>query len=446
MKFHYSSVHNLPFPHSSVKRLQDSSQNEEEPQEKKKKITNLKEVFHSLPCGVVLSLGTGEFGQLGLGEVTTTRKKPALVKSALEGKNIKKIIAGGVHTVCLTDDYQVYTFGCNDEGSLGRLISDDSEEFEPGLVTGALDNVKIVDISAGDSHTAALSEDGSVYLWGSFRDSHGKLGLFKQSNGSGTPVKIESIGHPVIKIASGTDHLVMIADNGKVYTLGSSEQGQLGRISRYFTDRGGRRTAKLCLCPATVHLPRVGETKQIAKDVFCGAYSTYILSESGSVFAFGLNNYNQLGIPDQEDRLHPVYVPVLSNKSWIMFASGMHHLILLDKKGEVFGLGRGQYGRLGLGDDADVDIPTKIPGLVDITRVSAGSSVSFAVSKSGKAYGWGEGTNLQLTTGEEDDELQPVELSGKNLEERCVLDVDAGGQHTVVLACDKSDFVNGHTS
>lgn len=48
-------------------------------------------------------------------------------------------------------------------------MSDDSEEFKPGLVTGALENVKIIDVSAGDSHTAALSEDGSVYLWGSFR-------------------------------------------------------------------------------------------------------------------------------------------------------------------------------------------------------------------------------------------------------------------------------------
>lgn len=65
----------------------------------------------------------------------------------------------------------------------------------------------------------------------------------------------------------------------------------------------------------------------------------------------------------------------------------------------MYGLGRGQYGRLGLGDNTNVDVPTKIQGLSDISRVSAGSSVSFAVSKSGKAYGWGEGTNLQLTTG-----------------------------------------------
>lgn len=48
------------------------------------------------------------------------------------------------------------------------------------------------------------------------QDSHGKLGLIKQSHGSGTPVKIQSIGHPVFKIASGTDHLAMVADNGTV--------------------------------------------------------------------------------------------------------------------------------------------------------------------------------------------------------------------------------------
>jgi len=60
----------------------------------------------------------------------------------------------------------------------------------------------------------------------------------------------------------------------------------------------------------------------------------------------------------------------------------------------------------------------------------------------GVAYGWGFGSNLQLTTGEEDDEWTPVALTGKNLEDRKVLDVAAGGQHTVVLASLKNQVNN----
>lgn len=63
---------------------------------------------------------------------------------------------------------QIYTFGCNDEGALGRDTSEEGSEMVPGKVELA---EKVVQVSAGDSHTAALTEDGSVFIWGSFRVS-----------------------------------------------------------------------------------------------------------------------------------------------------------------------------------------------------------------------------------------------------------------------------------
>lgn len=64
---------------------------------------------------------------------------------------------------------QVYTFGCNDEGALGRETTEEGSETVPGKVV--LDQ-KVVQVSAGDSHTAALTEDGTVFIWGAFRVSH----------------------------------------------------------------------------------------------------------------------------------------------------------------------------------------------------------------------------------------------------------------------------------
>lgn len=143
-------------------------------------------------AGQVLVLGQGDVGQLGHGEDVLQRKKPSLV--SLPEKTVQ-VVAGGMHTVCLSESghvrdgvalslficgflqnklpcfliLQVYTFGCNDEGALGRETTEEGSEMVPGKV---LLEEKVVQVSAGDSHTAALTDDGTVFIWGAFRVSH----------------------------------------------------------------------------------------------------------------------------------------------------------------------------------------------------------------------------------------------------------------------------------
>ena len=94
---------------------------------------------------------------------------------------------------------QVFTFGCNDEGALGRLTEDDEQTYTPGKVEIP---GKVVQVSAGDSHTVALTEDGRAFYWGTFRDNSGSFGL--TTNG------IEKLPIPLApqlkirKISSGT--------------------------------------------------------------------------------------------------------------------------------------------------------------------------------------------------------------------------------------------------
>ena len=174
-------------------------------------------------------LGQGDVGQLGLGEDVMERKKPFPVGGALASKNVVQVTCGGMHTVALTDEgevrllyhnaarpshhlrllvqgkdrlscdrslssflqpspplpplslfllsllslslsSQVFTWGCNDEGALGRKIEGEGGEYTPGTVE-KMGHVKIVQVSAGDSHTAALANNGNVYCWGVFRVS-----------------------------------------------------------------------------------------------------------------------------------------------------------------------------------------------------------------------------------------------------------------------------------
>ena len=55
-------------------------------------------------------------------------------------------------------------------------------------------------------------------------------------------------------------------------------------------------------------------------------------------------------------------------------------------------------------------------------------------------FSWGMGTNGQLGHGGEEDAWEPVEMGGKQLETRSVVGVDAGGQHTILLASESGDI------
>ena len=71
-----------------------------------------------------------------------------------------------MHTVVLDEDNKVFTFGCNDDFALGRITPEEEDQMEPQEVSI---QAKIIQVTAGDSHTTALTDAGRVYFWGAFR-------------------------------------------------------------------------------------------------------------------------------------------------------------------------------------------------------------------------------------------------------------------------------------
>ncbi|XP_042346428.1 regulator of chromosome condensation [Plectropomus leopardus] len=386
---------------------------------------------HGKEAGQVLVLGQGDVGQLGLGDDIYEKKKPALVPLP---EKIVQVMAGGMHTVCLSDTGHVYTFGCNDEGALGRDTTEEGSDKVPGKV---LLTEKVVQVSAGDSHTAALTEDGKVFIWGTFRDSNGVIGLLAPMIQSLSPVKVP-MPETVVKIASGNDHLVLVTLDGNLYTSGNAQQGQLGRVPQRSSDRGGRQGLMRLLLPQIVKIK--GKVHII--DAFCGAYFTFALTKDGHVYGFGLTNYHQLGTKNVELCFNPVLLTCFKNSgtTWVDFAGGQHHSLCLDAEGQVYSLGREEYGRLGLGrGSGEKSEPTPVMGMEPAGGLTCGATVSYAVTREGSVYAWGMGTNMQLGTGMDDDEWNPVKMTGKQLENRAVVMVSSGGQHTVLLVKDKQE-------
>ncbi|KAF9430431.1 hypothetical protein BGZ94_006908 [Podila epigama] len=379
--------------------------------------------------GKVYVFGTGDCAQLGLGEDILLRKKPANL-AVLNDKEIVDIAAGGMHNMALSKDGKLYSWGVNDQKSLGRS----GDEYVPLPVEG-LDDVKVVKVACSDSLTVALTSEGDVYTWGTFRSAEGILGHSTDTDVQDKPTKVKELSS-IVDIATGTDHVLALSSNGHVYSWGNGQQMQLGRriLSRRMLNG---------LTPESVgvkSMVRVG----------AGSYHSFSIDKHGKAFAWGLNTYGQCGNENPKTENIPRAEPIGSLKDhvFIDIQGGEHHSIALSKGGKVYGFGRSDSYQLGLGytelpgsEDTSshkkaIRVPTLIEGLPTIKTISVGGNHTLALSEEGDVYAWGFGEMLACGNGEEEDVQTPLKLTGKQIENSKVIKVAAGGQHSVILAVD----------
>lgn len=137
-----------------------------------------------------------------------------------------------------------------------------------------------------------------------------------------------------------------------------------------------------------------------------------------------------------------------ANKKRFFIAGGQHHTLVLTNNNKSYAIGRKDYGRLGIGEYEEelVDKLTLIEKLdsLDVIQLDCGECCSFAITTDGKAYSWGMGSNLQLGVGSDDDQFEPVLLTGVQVRDRKVIRISSGGQHTLFLAVDKDTTTNGN--
>ena len=167
-----------------------------------------------MPFHSVYTCGHGAGGRLGLSD-ERPRSKFVGPLGTLEGVAIEAIECGSKHTLLLTQDGEVYSWGYNQYGQTGHGPQG-LAQWEPRIIKG-LEGIKIVQVLAGEEHSLALSEHGEVYSWG--RGTQGQLGHGDVKD-VWFPFLIKSLqGKAVTAIGRGHNCSWAITSTGKVLLL-----------------------------------------------------------------------------------------------------------------------------------------------------------------------------------------------------------------------------------
>jgi alpha-tubulin suppressor-like RCC1 family protein len=323
---------------------------------------------------------------------------------------VKQVSAGESHTIFLKEDGTVWAAGGNSRGQLGT--GDTNNRDIPTKVD--IDNVKKV--SAGDNYTMFLKEDGTV--WATGRNNNGQLGTGDTNNRDiPTKTNIENVK----QVSAGGYHTIFLKEDGTVWATGDNGSGQLG-----LGDSGDKADRNI---PMKVDIDNV-------KQVLAGGGNTIFLKEDGTVWATGNNGNGQLGFGDIYKVNIPTKVDIENVKQ---ISIGGRHTIFLKEDGTVWATGYNGYGQLGLGDETDRNTPTKID-IENVKQVSAGGEHTVFLKKDGMAWTTGHNDNGQLGLG--DDINKDIPQKTYNIED--IKQVSAGDMYTMFLKEDGTVWGTGN--
>ena len=322
-----------------------------------------------------------------------------------EDEHIKKLVAGGNHTVLLTSHGRVFAAGSDVEGQRSLKGPDgyDGQEFrihdsppsvstartatnadlpvlgvwqhlpwtgqrdtDDSSQTGGYSRAMVTDIAATWTASYFIVNGTRIYCCGT--GSRGELGLGSHIASSPTPQKCfdlrdVEIGDPtsIVDMSGCMNHVVVLSSSGKAYGWGASRKGQLGE---------GLRGAKSIWTPSEVGLNGLN-----AKKVITGKDFTVVLAEGGKVLFLGNLLKNAIQLPND-----------LAVEDGMQVFAGWTSVSTLSPSGVVHTHGSARR--------TTTPRETLEPGQI-IEELAVGSEHSVAITNNGHviAWGWGEHGN-----------------------------------------------------
>lgn len=393
--------------------------------------------------------GYNRSGQLGNG-MTTDSEVPVSISTgtALEGLEITEFTAGNFHALAVTADGRVFSWGYT---ALGRT----GDTLVPGPVdmSGALAGKKVAKVTAGYAHSVALTEDNLLFAWGD-NDYYTYLGDPSLTDSWSTlprAVRMEELGtRRIVQITSGVNHNMALTDDGTLFVWGYGGLGQFGNGYR------GSAVAPVESFPAGARSDRT--LTRLCEDI--NERTTHALTADGKLLGWSSDHLGQVGCGGQAWRSEPadmmpniereptkltatVKGPVFSfaNQDPMFLSSmrtinsntgqrlawagppsqqvvtGVDHTLFLDTDGDLTSYGSDTHGQSGGGAnyyDATYHVPVFTGGVLagkTFSQIFAGANFSLVLTTDGGLYSWGQNDRGQLGNGIAPSTSSPVAVN-----------------------------------
>jgi len=234
---------------------------------------------------------------------------------------------------------------------------------------------------------AVAEAEGELWTWG--KNDIGQLGHGGTTNVS-SPVQVGS-REDWVQAAGAFKNMIGRTSDGKIWGWGENGDGQLGLGDT--TDRSS---------PV-----QIGSDTDWSFIVGSRNYQAHALRTDGTLWAWGRNNWGQLGDGTTTNRSSPVQIGSETTWTWVSGGSDTLHAI---REGKLFSSGRGIHGSLGHGNQTYLSSPTQVGAQTDWAQVHSSLLTTMAVKTTGKAYGWGLNYKGSLGFGNITPVYSPVQI------------------------------------
>lgn len=265
----------------------------------------------------------------------------------------------------------VFVFGDNQYGQLG--IEANSESLNPSstpTLLALLDATgAVAQLAAGEEHSLAVTLSGQLYAFGS--NKYGQLGSTvhnETEKATSTPTLVTLPGESgaVVQVAAGANFSLAVTSSGQLYAFGSNRYGQLG-------SKANAETEKANPTPTLVTLPgQSGTVTQIA----AGEGHSLAVTSSGQLYAFGSNNFGQLGseanneidgVPNTKANPTPALVKLPEGSGPVAtVGAGRHDSLAVTSAGHLYTFGENYFGQLGDEANLEEEAANPTPTLVEL--------------------------------------------------------------------------------